>query len=80
MVVQLVLEILDALRDLLGLVHIAPEILGGTLGLEQVQLFGGGLQTQGLAEVSEDRLQIVQLYLIFIIFNGCHIQIVPFKA
>ena len=80
MVVQLVLEILDALRDLLGLVHIAPEILRGTLGLEQVQLLGGGLQTQGLAEIGEDRLQIVQLYLIFIIFNGCHIQIVPFKA
>lgn len=75
---QLVLKVFDALGDLLGLLHVVPKILGGALGLKQVQLFFGGLQAQGVAQLSQDGFQVVQLYLILIIFNGCHIQIVPF--
>ena len=75
---QLVLKVFDALGDLLGLLHVVPKILGGALGLKQVQLFFGSLQAQGVAQLSQDGFQVVQLYLILIIFNGCHIQIVPF--
>lgn len=70
---NLVLEVLDALRDLLGLLHVVPEALRGALGLEQVQLLLRGLQAQGLPQVLQHRPQGVQLAPVFIVFNGCHI-------
>ena len=64
--VHLALQAADALLDLLGLVHVVPEAVGGGLGVKLVQLPLRALQIQGAAQLVQVGLQVVQLYPVFV--------------
>ena len=64
--VHLVLEGLDALLHLLGLLQIVPKSVGGGLRLEHIQLPLGALQVQGLTQLLQNGGQVVQPDFIFI--------------
>ena len=64
--VHLVLEGLDTLLHLLGLLQIVPKAVGGGLRLEHVQLPLGALQVQGLAQLLQNGGQVVQPDFIFV--------------
>ena len=63
---QLALELGDALLDLLGLLQVVPEAVGGALRLEHLYLTGGGLQPQGLVQIVQVGHDVIQFYLIFV--------------
>ena len=63
---HLVLQIFDALLDLLGLCQVVPEAVGGGLRLEHIQLPFRALQVQGLSQLFQSGGQVVELHFVFV--------------
>ena len=70
--VHLVLEGLDTLLHLLGLLQVVPEAVGGALRLQHLRLPLGGLQAQGLLQLVQFWLEIVEFYLVFVKLKHDH--------
>ena len=64
--VHLVVELLDALLNLLGLLQIVPKAVRGTLRLQHFQLPLRGFQTKGLTQFVQLGLQVIEFYLVLI--------------
>ena len=57
---DLVLQLLDLLQDLLAVFRIVPEIGGLGLGLQLLDLLGGGVEGQGDAQLLQLGLAVVE--------------------
>jgi hypothetical protein len=64
--IHLAAQVFHALEDLLGLLQVVPETVGGALGFQQVQFPLGAGKIQGLAQFLQARQQIVELHFIFV--------------
>ena len=64
--VDLAAQLLDPLLDLLGLLQVVPETIGGALRFQHLRLADGGLQAEGLVQIVQLGAQIIEFHLIFI--------------
>ena len=67
-----ILELLEALLDLLGPLQVVPEAVLGGLILQPRGLLPGRFDVQGRGEFLQLRLQVPELLLVSVIFNQSH--------
>ena len=63
---QLVLQLTHSAGHLLGLLQVVPKAGRGAFRVQHIQLLLGGGQVQGLGQLVQGRLDVVQLYLVLV--------------